>query len=264
MEALVNWINNPLVQSTVISPLIGAILGLLFGASNQPPAPSAPQTVANTVVIFKHQVIVQRDRSTSSNNEEWVYIVGLFIFGIAFIWGYSRYANYILQYWLTGAFSCISFIIAAGLVSVIRRQSNYAEWSLYIFLPLLAVGLSQYLIELAEDGIIEGAREAAFRYNLFEYFFNVLKDQHRAWILTQLLGVVLGVGGTLVAALRSLHYLALINPRTTQSLSSFWFSLAFFTRFAARVRGVILLVTLLAAAYFMLSGEAYSLWQQHG
>ena len=43
--AFVTWVNNPLVQSAVISPLVGAILGLLFGGFNNTPSPAAPVTV---------------------------------------------------------------------------------------------------------------------------------------------------------------------------------------------------------------------------
>lgn len=82
--------------------------------------------------------------------------------------------------------------------------------------------------------------------------------------MSQLFGVVMGIGATLAAALRSLHYLALMNQRASGTLSSLWFALARYTRFSARISGVVLLIMLLGAAYFMLSGQAYELWMRRG
>ncbi len=263
--AFVTWVNNPLVQSAVISPLVGAILGLLFGGFNNTPSPAAPVTVQQTVITFRQTVVVNQGRGTSSSSDDvWAYLGALFLVVAVVIWGYSRYASDILHYWLSGVFSCTAFILAAGLASAIRGQYNSAEWGWYIFTPLVAVGASIYLTELAQAGIIAGAREAAFRYGIIDYYFDVLEDEHRIWILSQLFGVVMGIGATLAAALRSLHYLALMNQRASGTLSSLWFALARYTRFSARISGVVLLIMLLGAAYFMLSGQAYELWMRRG
>jgi len=262
LEAFIAWINNPLVQSAIISPLVGAILGLLFGGFTPPPSPAAPATVQQTVIIFRQTVMVNQRGGSSSSDDVLGYVAALFIIMAVVIWGYSRYASDILHYWLSGLFSCTAFILAAGLASAILGQYNSAEWGWYIFTPLIAVGISIYLSELAQAGIIAGAREAAFRYGIFDYYFDVLKDEHRIWILSQLLGVMMGIGSTFTAALRSLHYLALMNQRASGALSPFWFALAQYTRFSARASGVVLLIILLCAAYFMLSGQAYELWMR--
>ncbi|WP_437880983.1 hypothetical protein [Pseudomonas sp. LRF_L74] len=265
MDAFVTWVNNPLVQSAVISPLVSVILGLLFAGFNHSPSPAAPATVQQTVVIFRQTVVVNKNRGTSSSSGDvWGYVGAVFMVVAVVIWGYSRYASDILHYWLNGVFSCTAFILAAGFASAIRGQYNSAEWGWYIFTPLVAVGASIYLTELAQAGIIAGAREAAFRYGIIDYYFEVLKNEHRIWILSQLFGVVMGIGATFVAALRSLHYLALMNQRTSGALSSFWFGLARYTRFSAQISGVVLLIILLGAAYFMLSGHAYDLWLRRG
>jgi len=244
---------------------VGAILGLLFAGLNNSPAPATPATVQQTVVIFRQTIVVNQSRGTSSSSDDvWGYIGAVFIVVAAVIWGYSRYASDILHYWSNGVFSCTAFILAAGLASAIRGQCNSAEWGWYIFTPLVAVGASIYLIKLAQAGIIPGAREAAFRYGIINYYFNVLGDEQRIWILSQLFGVMMGIGATLAAALRSLHYLALMNQRASGALSSLWFVLARYTWFSARARGVVLLIMLFGAAYFMLSGQAYELWMRRG
>lgn len=261
MDAFVTWINNPLVQSAVISPLVGAILGLLFAGLNSTPSPAAPIAVQQTVFSFQQTIVVNQIRGTSSSeNDTWVHIAAALIVVAAVVWGYSRYANDIISYWLSGIFFCTAFILAAGLASAIRGQYSSVDWGWYIFTPLVAMGASMYLTELAQAGIIAGAREAAFQYGIIDYYSKVLKDEHRIWILSQLFGVVMGIGATFVAALRSLHFLTLTNLRTNSALYSAWFSLARFTRFSAQASGIALLITLLGAAYFMLSGQAYELW----
>lgn len=261
MDAFVAWINNPLVQSAIISPLVGAILGLLFAGFNNAPSPAAPATVQQTVVVFRQTIVVQQRRGAASSTDEvWAYAAGLFLIMALVIWGYSRYASDILQYWVSGVFSCTAFILAAVLASAIRGQYNSAEWVWYIFTPLAGVGGALYLTELAQAGIITGAREAAFRYGVFDFYFDVLKNEHRIWLLSQLFGVILGIGATLVAALRSLHYLALMNQRASGALSEVWFLLARYTRFCAQGSGIVLLLMLLGAAYVLLSGQAYEFW----
>ncbi|HCM5829493.1 hypothetical protein [Klebsiella pneumoniae] len=263
MDVFLAWVNNPLVQSAVISPLIGAILGGLFTGLNNAPPVAAPATVQQTMIIFKQTIVVNQGRASShSSDDVWAYVIAVFIVMVAVIWGYSRYAHDILYYWSGGVLSGTAFILAAGLTSALRGQYSSVGWVWYIFTPLIAMGALFYLIQLAQAGIVSGAREAAFRYGIIDYYFDVLNDEQRVWILSQLSGVVMGVGATCVATTRSLHYLALMNQRATGSLSSFWFALARFTRFSAQAGGLVMLIMLFGAAYFMLAGNAYGLWMR--
>jgi len=261
LDAFLAWINNSLVQSAIISPLVSVILGLLLGGFNNTPSHSAPGTVQQTVVIFRQTIIVQSRGTSSSSGDGWAYLAAACIVTVVVIWGYSRYANDILHYWFNGTLSCAVFIFVAGLTSVIRSD-NRMEWSRYIFMPLLAVGASFYLIKLSQEGIIAGAREATYRHGVISYYFKVLEHNQQIWILCQILGVLMGMGTTLAAALRSLHYLALMHQRASGVLSSLWFALAWYTRFTAQGRGVWLLIALFGLAYAMLSGHVYEIWMQ--
>ncbi len=262
MEAFVAWFNDPLVQSIIISPLVGAILGVLFAGLNTPPSSTAPTTVQQTVVIFKQTIVVKQGGVRSSSQDDvWGYLVAAIEVAAGVTWGYSRYTHEILSYWLSGLFFCTAFILSAGIASAVREQYSNAEWGLYIFTPLIAVGISFYLVHLAQSGIVAGAREAAQRHGFIDFYFKVLKDEHRMWLLLQIVGVLLGVIAALAATLRSVHYLALMNQRTNGGLSSLWHFLARTTLFSARTGGVVLLVFSAGASYFTLSGYAYELWQ---
>lgn len=261
MEAFIAWLNEPLVQSMIVSPLIGALLGALLGGLTRPPPSTSSTTVQEATIIFQQTIVVkQRGGGPASQEDGWVYLFGLIAIAASVTWGYSRYAHEILNYWLSGLFFCTAFILSAGIASIACERYNSAEWIRYIFTPLVAVGISFYLVHLAQSGIITGAREAAYRYGLLDFYFNVLKNEHRMWLLLQVTGALFGIIATLAATLRSVHYLALMNQRM-HGLSSLWYSLARATLFATRRGSVVLLVLTTGAAYFMLSGNAYELWE---
>lgn len=265
MEALVTWFNDPLVQSVIISPLVGAILGVLLAGLNSPPASAAPATVQQTVIVFKQTIVVkQTEGKSTSSDDGLVYLFALIAVVAGITWGYSRYATEILGYWLSGLFSCTAFILSAGIASSIRGQYSSAEWGWYIFAPMAAVGFSFYLVHLAQVAIISGAREAAQGHGFIDFYFNVLKDEHRTWLLLQIAGVFLGVLATLAATLRSVHYLALMNQRTNSGLSSLWHFIARITLFSARIEGVVFLLFAVGVSYFTLSGDAYEFLRNRG
>jgi hypothetical protein len=259
LQALANWFNDPLVQSVFISPLIGAILGVLFAGLSSPPPLRAPVSVQQTVVIFKQSIVVKN--APGSSDEAWGYLIALLIGVVGITWGYSRYAHEILAYWAGGLFSCSAFILSAGLASAIRRQYNSPEWVWYIFAPVIAVGFSFYLLHLARQGILQGAREAARTHSFIDFYFHVLKEEHRIWLFLQIVGVLLGIVATLTATLRSVHYLALMNQRANGGLSAVWHFLARATSFSARTGGVVVLVFAAGISYLVLSGNAYELLQ---
>jgi hypothetical protein len=258
LQYLAAWFNDPLVQSVVISPLVGAILGVLFAGLNSAPTSNASATVQQTTIIFKQTIVVnQNGQRSSSSDDGWVYLFAIVAVVAGITWGYSRYAEEILGYWLSGLFSCTAFILAAGMASALRGQYSSSEWAWYIFAPIIAVGFTFYLLQLAQLGIVHGAREAAQRHGFFDFYFKVLKEEHRTWLLLQIVGVFLGVVAAIAATLRSVHYLALMNQRANGGVSSVWHFLARITYFSARTGGIFLLLFAAGISYIMLSGDVY-------
>jgi hypothetical protein len=259
---LLTWFNDPLIQSVIISPLVGAILGVLFAGLNSSPSSTAPITVQQTTIIFKQTIVVKQSRRNSNSSDDaWVYFFTLLAVVAGITWGYSKYSYEVLGYWQSGLFSCTAFIFSAGLVSAIRGQYSSSEWIWYIFTPILAASFSFYLVHLAQLAIVPGAREAAQSHGLIEFYFKILKDEHRIWLLLQIVGVLLGIFASIAAALRSVHYLALMNQRANGGLPSAWHSLARITLFSAHTEGVFLLLFAAGISYFLLSGDAYELWR---
>lgn len=265
MNTFVVWFYDPLVQSVIISPLIGAILGVLFAGLNTPPSQAAPVTVQQTVVTFNQTIVVnQRGGNAAAQDDGFVYLVALFLLVAGVTWGYSRYSSEILGYWLSGLFSATAFIFSAGIASLFRGQYNSNEWGWYILLPLLALCWAFYLVYLADISIIPGASDAAKRHGFIDFYLHVLKSEHRIWLLLQIVGVLLGGIATLAATFRSIHYLALMNQRSNSWLSPIWHFLTRITLFSASRGSIVLLALSVVASYFTLSGQVYAWWLAKG
>lgn len=260
MDQFIAWLNNSLVQSAIISPLVGTIFGVMFAGLNNPPSPAAPVTVKQTVIIFKQTIVVnQNGGNAQSRDDAAAYLIAMIVFVAGITWGYSRYSAEVLGYWLNGLFSATAFVLSAAIASAIRGQYSSREWGWYILTPIIGVGFSFYLVYLANAGVILDAREAAQSHGFIEFYFKVLDDKNRRWLILQIAGVFFGMLVTLIAAFRSVHYLALMNQRTAGKLSSFWYFLARITLFAGRTKGVVFLFVMAVMAYLALSGNAYEL-----
>ena len=259
MDSIVAWLNDPTVQGLVLSPLIGAVLGVLFAGISNPPPQGAPPSVHQTVVIFKTTVIVNSGRVQSRNSGD---AAGLFFAAFLLIagitWGYSRYADQVLSYWTSGLYSCVAFIFSAGLASALRGQYSRLEWVWYIFAPVVAIGICYYLVGLAHVGIIAGSKQVALSRSFVDFYMHSLHPEQRNWILFQILGVLLGVVATVTATLRSVYYLALMNQRSSGGASGLWRFIARHTEFSSQGFGLVLLMLVLATSYALLSGYIYS------
>jgi len=262
MQELWAWFNNSLVQSDIVSPLIGAILGALFAGLNSTPAQGAPVSVNQTVIVFKETVIVNQWRQNSNSSDDAIaYLFTVFVLAAAVMWGYSRYSEEILRYWLNGLFSCTAFIFSAGLASSFHGHYSSSEWKWYIFAPIVVVIFSFYLIHLAKSGTIPGAREAAQSTNFFNFYIRVLKDNHRMWLLFQIAGLLLGVVSAFTATIRSLYYLLIMNQRSGSGMATLWSSMARLTMFSSGRTGTLIITVSIIISYFTLSGTAYEWWQ---
>lgn len=264
MEAFASWYNDPLVQSAVMSPLVGAMLGVLLAGFNAAPSPAAPATVKQTVIFFERSLAVDRlgERSGSpGDGRGWVCLAALAAV-LAFItWGYSAYSSEIIACWQEGLFACTAFILCAGAVSAIRGQYSSAGWIWHIFAPILIVGCSFHLAELARTATVAGASEPPGARGFPEFYVEILEDEQRTWLLFQVAGILLGVYAALTATLRSLHYLALMNQRMGGGLSVLWRLLARITLPCARAGHIVLLLLAVGLSYFALSGSACEWWQ---
>lgn len=259
LQSLTSWLQEPLVQSLILSPLIGALLGVLFSGANNAPSSATPVTVQQNVIIFQQSITVNHGKPDSTNDVP-AFLGLCFIIIASVTWFYSRYSDDVLRYWVGSLFTCISFILSAGVVSFLRGQYTSHDWFWHIFTPLVGTAFSFYLITLAKNSIIPNLNEVAEQHKFIEFYLNVLKNEHRMWLLTQIIGVFFGIALTIISTFRSLHYLALMNQRVTSNFRYIWHFLARISLFSAHKGGIVMMILTSGFSYFLLSGRAYDLW----
>lgn len=254
-EFFLQWFCDPVVQGLFLSPLIGAVMGLVLTAMVQPPGPSmhSPITVSETRIIFRQEIQV---RHGSQDDGSWLLPTAVILVFIL-TWAYARYAGVGLTLWAAVTLTFISFNLAATIVALIKRELLGA-WIAYIALPLAALLASLWLVERAKQSLIPGAMEAAAHYGIVDFYLKVLNNSQRHWLLTQGLGVLIGAVATLLAAGRLTHYVALSNQRGSGWLASFWRQIAWITRRAAGGAGLFFAIFLYATSAIFISGLAYS------
>jgi hypothetical protein len=261
VEALWTWFNNGLVQSDIISPLIGAVLGVLFaGFSSAPQGQSNALSVQTTTNIYTTVYIDRGSKSSGSTDDGWSYLVAFGIVVVVTTWGYSYYSTAILDLWSELLFTCFSFVFATAVISSLKGQFSSLDWVGYVGAPLAALLLCLYFISLAQQGVIAGASEAAHAYfqaygitGIWD-FYKALSKSQIDWTILQLAGVLAGVLCTLAATLRALHYLALMNQRGDSFLDSFWRWVVRITLPISKRRSMVGLIVIAIVSWLSLKG----------
>ncbi|WLA07535.1 hypothetical protein MO328_14075 [Xanthomonas translucens] len=254
IDLLLNWVNDPAVQGLFLSPLIGAIMGLILTFLVQAPPSAAPhpETIHQTRIVFIKQV-----RSRRIQSEDGPLVLGAAIF-MAFVitWVYARYAVDAIRCWNFATLSFLSFNVASAIAGVMKREIT-ANWLAYLAFPMVALVASLYLAVKASNGLIPNAAELASRYGIIDFYFKVLNASQRNWMLTQSLGIIVGLFATLIAAMRLTYYTALSNQRGGGWWASLWRYVAFFTRRLDGFSGVALAIIFYGLSWVLLSGIVY-------
>lgn len=259
LQAIWFWFNHPLVQSVLISPLVGAIFGVILAGLNSPSSTTSAISVQQTIVIQNRTTIVQHGhRNSSTGDDGFAFIIGAIFIIVVVVGGYSAYSNEILQIVLEIVLGCLSFVLSSALVSVLMKHYQSDEWLVQILCPLFSLLFCLRLVYLAHYGLIPGAREYAQANGFLPFYFRILTLEQRHWITFQVVGVILLSLLALVSSCGSLHYLALMNARGSNRLTAIWTFVIQVTNFASGWRGTVLCVMLAALSFITLSGIAYS------
>jgi phosphate/sulfate permease len=107
-----NWFNNPLIQSLLLSPLMGVIFAAIFSGFDRPPAENSPVTVRETVREYRERIIYREKEHKKAVNDDPLAISIAATMCLMFLaWGYVRYSETILSYLLIFLLTTISFSI---------------------------------------------------------------------------------------------------------------------------------------------------------
>ena len=227
---VMKWFEDSLVQSLILSPLMGVILGALFSGFNQSPSVFNTITVKETRVEYRERIIYRDRGHNSSNSHDFFSIVICLAGAIAWLsWQYIYHSEMIL--WLLFNFlsATVCFSSTVLLVSFLKGYFTDESWWLSVLIPLLTLFSGFYLLFLAVTAIDSELIEVAKSGSVTDFFFSNLTNYGLHYVTSQLLGVICLVILILLNTLAELHYLALMNQRGDGIFGKFWESIARFT-----------------------------------
>lgn len=256
LDLFLSWYKNPEVQGLMLSPLIGAVMGLILGFIVQNPPASAPSSVSETRIIFIERVRSD-DRTGHPDDGSWIFGLG-FLLVLGITWIYARYASAGVEWWAFATLTALAFNLSAAVAGLFRREL-VGTWLAYLGTPLVVLIAGLWLASIAQGNILPGAAAAAAQDGLIRFYFHALDDAQRNWLLTQGMGVLTGAAATLIAALRFTYYIALSNQRAGGWWAKIWRLIAQLTTHGAGMPGLIFMLMLFAISYILLSGTAYNI-----
>lgn len=259
LETLELWMRDSLTQSLLLSPIMGVIFGLIFSGMTRGNREGGQASVKETIVIIKEKIVVRETTNSNksqSNDDPMAIIILLIAAMVASIYLYAVYAEDVIYYSSIVTFNVITFGFSALVVSAIKGRLNGAEWFAYTFIPIGIVSFTLVLLYQAELGIISGAKEAASSAGAFKFYFKVLDDEQRNWVIPQLFGLIGTLAFLFFSTVLVIHNLASLQVVYDGGMRKIWRNIyvltkAFsgkFTWFALIILGVI--------TYFALDGTA--------
>lgn len=253
------WFTDPTLQSMVVSPLIGAVLGLVLTAAFAPTIGAAPaggiqQTVIQQTVLIQQRTTVTHNHRADSENSGLLALVVAVLLAIGL---YARYSHRILQ-WTIGAIVCaLIFVLAVGLVLARRNYPVDSWWSKQVAAPWFALCVDLRLARLAQQGIDLATEEKASRLGAIPFSLS-LNNAQQNWILLQAIGTLLVVVSTLISLVATINFVSMLRIVGHGRPVGLWVTLYRLTWFASHWRGVVVVVFFNVLSYLALTGVLYS------
>ncbi|WIH24345.1 hypothetical protein [Photobacterium damselae] len=259
MDVVSEFINNPLMQSLLLGPLMGVFFAALFSGLNKSPEPQAPATVVQTRTIYITKVVERRQTSNQFDDGMGLLVAG----GLALlfvIWKYAIHFDTIQFYLASSILTVLSFSATTILISFVKGQYTSSEWWLYTAGPLISLGISIYLLNLAKISFDPSIQKGALDNTFWIFYTDWLSPYGRNFMFAHVGGVVLLALAVLLTALSLIHYLSLMNQRSSGIMHGFWFFLTKSTSFFSGKFWIVLIAFLLVAAYALINPDFVATW----
>ena len=217
-----NWINNPLIQSLLLSPLIGVVFGAVFSGFNRSPVKNAPITIKETAREYIKIICVEKEQKKALKNDPLTIFTGIMTCVVFLSWKYVAHSETILAYLLIFILTMISFCITTILISLLKGHFNSKDWWFYTVFPFLLLIFCVYLLSLAWNAIDPKIIEIAQKNTAIDFYIQKLTSHGQLHVITQLIGVTLLFIIAILSSLIELYYLALMNQRGQGFFTRFW------------------------------------------
>lgn len=259
MDFFLEIINNSLMQSLVLGPLMGVVFAAVFSGLTKSPAAEAPSTIVQTKRVYTTKVV---ERRSSSNNSDdgmgFLVVVGVALLFV--IWKYAIYFDAIHHYLTVAILTISSFSLTTILISFLKGHYTSSEWWVYTLGPLLALVVCAFLLNLARESFDPAIQEGALNNTLWTFYKEWLSDYGRNFMFAHVGGFVLLAFVVLLVALSLIYYLALMNQRSGGAAQGLWIFLARVTSFFSGKFWLFLIAFLLVLSYLGLNPELAAMW----
>jgi hypothetical protein len=255
-----NWFKDPLIQSLLLSPLMGVVFAAIFSGFDRSPEKNAPITVKETVREYRERIIyIEKEPKKTVNDDPLTIAIGISMCLLFLAWKYVFYSETILSYLLILVFTTISFSITTILISIFKGHFNSESWWFYTIFPLSLLIFCVYLLSLAWTAIDPKVIELAQKTTVVDFYTQKLTEYGLYLVVTQLLGVTILFALVLLSTLIELHYLALMNQRGQGIFNRLWVLIVQLTwRFSGR--GTLVGSILFSITSFLLLGGYVADW----
>lgn len=259
MDIVLEFINDPLMQSLLLGPLMGVIFAALFSGLNKSPEPQAPATVIQTRTVYVTRVVERRQASNQSDDGMGLLIIGGI--GLLFIlWKYAIYFDTIQYYLASLILTVFSFSATTIIISLVKGQYTSGEWWLYTAGPLVSLCIAIYLLNLAKINFDPSIQQGALSNTFFTFYSDWLSEYGRNFMFAHVGGIVILALAVILTALSLIHYLSLMNQRSSGIMHGLWFFLTKSTSFFSGKSWLVLIGFLLVAAYTLINPDLMATW----
>lgn len=237
---MIELANNSLFQAAVISPVIGLILGILFGGGTK--NSSRTYREIREIVIekpAKHNAAPPP--GNKGDDSGGLFLAAAMIALVVAMWLFARYWDEVTLSLLAATMFLAALASGFQVVAMVRgRPLDTGSVD-----TLLSLGLSAYSV-----WAVWQTREAMNHPLLVQAkvldpwnFFQSLSLSDQQTLLFQMVGLIAVAALMLFISVRSIHHLSLYCSDPNQT-GGFWWKLAWFTRRSSGVWGLVAIVFL--------------------
>jgi hypothetical protein len=262
MELFSEVLNNSLVQAMILGPIMGVIFGVLFAGLTQAPSSNVPLTVIHTREVYVTRVVEHRTKNSRRNSDDDAMpILVAFGIGLLFvIWKYAILVNAIHFYIAVALLTALSFSITTAFISFVKGHFTSEDWWLYIISPIVILCACVFLLNLAHTSFDPAITKGALENTFFQFYTKWLSSYGRSFMIFHVLGVVLLCITILFTSLALLHYLSLMNQRSSGITQGFWSLFVRLTLFFSGKGWLIFTSLLLVVSFLAIEPTYISTW----
>lgn len=239
---------DSLFQTVVLGPVTPVVAGFLFGLFRR-------NSISGSTSPGQQIEIIQENRQTakvevhhyhhqsSASDDGFLLVFGTAILFLLMTWGYVKYLE-ILVFWSQKGIIWLALMLGAFFLTTFLSQRVSIQWVVEACFVGLLLALCYWLTGIPLRTIAPAFIEIAAQSNAWDFYFKILSQMQRNFLLIQMVGMVAVVITMFFATFRGLHLLSLAMANTSGQGALAVFAMAT-ARFGGKTGGVFLLITAL-------------------